>query len=142
MDLAEEEEAAMAAVITEVATAAAAAAITEVATAAAATAAAITEVATAAVAMAAVITAAATAAVAITAAITEVATAAAMAAVILNLILPLTINLLERKVGRIEVTETLLKTLNMKAVGAGEEGEFLMIAMVQIRKISNPFLLN
>ena len=36
--------------------------------------------------------------------------------------------------------ETLLKTLNMKVAGAGEKGEFQMTAMLQVKKISTPFL--
>ena len=60
--------------------------------------------------------------------------------VILNLIALILINLLEQKVGKIEVMEILLKTLNMKMVGAGEKGECPMRAMLQTRQISNPFL--
>jgi hypothetical protein len=66
--------------------------------------------------------------------------AATVAATILTLILLTPINLLEQKVGKIEVMETLLKTLNMKVVGAGEKGEFPMRAMLQVKKISIPFL--
>ena len=61
-------------------------------------------------------------------------------AVILNLIVLTLINLLEQKVGKIEVMEILLKTLNMKMVGAGEKGECPMRIMLQMRQISNPFL--
>jgi len=50
------------------------------------------------------------------------------------------IYLLEQKVGKIEVMEILLKTLNMKMVGAGEKGECPMRAMLQTRQIRNPFL--
>jgi hypothetical protein len=74
------------------------------------------------------------------AAATVVATAAATVAVILDLIALTLINLLEQKVGKTEVLEILLKTLNMKIVGAGEKGEFLMRTMLQARVISNPFL--
>jgi len=62
-----------------------------------------------------------------------------MAAVITNLIVLTLTNLLEQKVGKIEVMETLLKTLNMKAVGVGEKGEYLMKAALQTRQINNPF---
>ena len=65
---------------------------------------------------------------------------AATAVAILNLIALTLINLLEQKVGKIEVMEILLKTLNMKVVGAEEKGEFPMRAMLQTRQISNPFL--
>ena len=41
------------------------------------------------------------------------------------------INLLEQKVGKTEVMEILLITLNMKLVGAGEKGECPMTAMLQ-----------
>ena len=50
------------------------------------------------------------------------------------------INPLEQKVGKTEAMGTLLKILNMKVVGAGEKGEFLMRTILQVRKISNPFL--
>ena len=50
------------------------------------------------------------------AAITVVAIEVATVVVILNLILLTPINLPEQKVGKIEVMETLLKTLNMKVV--------------------------
>ena len=41
--------------------------------------------------------------------------------------IPLTlIDLLARMVGKTEVMETLLKTLNMKVVEVGEKGEYLM----------------
>ena len=92
-----------------------------------------------AVAMAVVIIMAATAVVAVV--IIMAATAVATTVVILNLIPTTPINLLEQMVGKIEVMETLLKTLNMKVVGVGEKGEFRMIVILQSRKISNPFLL-
>ena len=60
--------------------------------------------------------------------------------VILNLIVPTLINLLEQKVGKTEVMEILLKTLNMKVVGAEEKGECLTRAILQTRQIRNPFL--
>jgi len=66
--------------------------------------------------------------------------AAATAVVIPNLILLTLINLLEQKVGKTEVMEILLKTLNMKMEGAGEKGEFPMRAIPQMRKINNPSL--
>ena len=81
----------------------------------------------------------------IVAAMEVVITAAVMVAamevvVILNQI-PLTpINLPEQKGGKTEVIQTLLKTMNMKVAGAGEKGEFPMKAMLQAKKISNPFL--
>ena len=43
-------------------------------------------------------------------------------------------------VGKIEVMEILLKTLNMKVVGAEEKGGRLMRAIPQTRQIRNPFL--
>jgi hypothetical protein len=72
--------------------------------------------------------------------ITVVAMAVATQEGILNLIILTLINLLEQKVGKIEVMEILLKTLNMKMVGAGEKGGFPMRVMLQMRQISNPFL--
>ena len=60
--------------------------------------------------------------------------------VIPNLVVLILINLLVLKAGKIEVMEILLKTLNMKAVGAGEKGEFPIRAMLQMKQISNPFL--
>jgi len=57
-----------------------------------------------------------------------------------NLILPIQINPPEQKVGKIEVMETLLITLNMKIVGVEEKGECPMRAILQTRQISNPFL--
>ena len=59
-----------------------------------------------------------------------------MAGVIMNLK-----NLPEQRDGKIEVMGTLLKTLNMKVVEAGEEEEFQMRVTYQMRRISNPFLL-
>jgi hypothetical protein len=61
-------------------------------------------------------------------------------AVIPNLIALTIINLLEQKVGKIEVMEILLKILNMKVVGVGEKGECPMRVMLQMRQIRNPFL--
>jgi len=63
-----------------------------------------------------------------------------MVAAIMDLIALALIKLLEQKVGKTEVMEILLKILNMKVVGAGEKGEFLMIVMIQTRQIRNPFL--
>ena len=71
---------------------------------------------------------------------TVVAMAVATVVATLNLILLTPINLLVQKVGKIEVMETLLKTLNMKVVEVEEEGEFPMKVIHQTRKISNPFL--
>ena len=65
---------------------------------------------------------------------------AAATVVIMDLIALTLISLLEQKVGKIEVMEILLKTLNMKMVGAGEKEECPMRAMLQMRQISNPFL--
>ena len=65
---------------------------------------------------------------------------AATAVVILGLIALTLIKLLEQKVGKTEVMEILLKTLNMKMVGVGEKGEYLMRVMLQKRQISTPFL--
>jgi hypothetical protein len=64
----------------------------------------------------------------------------AMAAAILDLIALTQINLLVQMVGKIEVMEILLKTLNMKVVEAEEKGEFLMKIISQMTTISNPFL--
>jgi hypothetical protein len=65
---------------------------------------------------------------------------ATVAVVILLLIALILINLLEQKVGKTEVMEMLLTTLNMKMVGAEEKGECPMRAILQTRQISNPFL--
>ena len=85
----------------------------------------------------AVMMAAATAA---TVAVIMAAATAATAAAIMDLIALTLINLLEQKVGKTEVMEILLITLNMKMVGAEEKGECPMRAMLQTRQISNPFL--
>ena len=78
---------------------------------------------------------------AMAAVITVVARGAeAIVVAILHLIILTPINLPEQKVGKTEVMVTLLKTLNMKVGGAGEKGEFLMIVMYLMKKISNPFL--
>jgi len=50
------------------------------------------------------------------------------------------INLLEQKVGKTEVMEILLITLNMKMVGSEEKGESPTRVTLQTRQISNPFL--
>jgi hypothetical protein len=71
---------------------------------------------------------------------TAVATMAAVTVVIPNLIVLILINLLEQKVGKIEVMVILLKTLNMKVVGAGEKEECPMTGMLQTIQIRNPFL--
>ena len=127
MDLVEEEEAATVVAITITAAAVTAAAATEAAA---------TEAAVMVVAI--TITAAAVTAAAVTEeAVTE---EAATAAVILDLIALTQINPLEQKVGKTEVMEILLKTLNMKMVGAGEKGECLTRVMLQVRQISNPSL--
>ena len=83
--------------------------------------------------------------VATAAAIIVVATAAAvivvaMAVATMDLVALTLINPLEQKVGKTEVMEIQLKTLNMKMAEAGEKGECQMRAMLQTRKISNPFL--
>ena len=79
--------------------------------------------------------------VAATVAVTMVAMeVAATVVVTMDLIVLTLINLLEQKVGKTEVMEILLITLNMKAVGAEEKGEYPVIAMLQMRQISNPFL--
>jgi hypothetical protein len=70
-------------------------------------------------------------------AVTEVV---ATAAVVMDLMARTPINLLEQKVGKTEVMEMLLTTLNMKMVGAEEKGECPMRAILQTRQISNPFL--
>ena len=65
---------------------------------------------------------------------------AATAVVIIDLISLTPINLLEQKVRKTEVMEILLTTLNMKMVGAEENGECPMRAILQTRQINNPFL--
>ncbi len=87
-------------------------------------------------------TAVAATAVAIMVAATAVAATvvAATAVAIMDLIALTLINLLEQKVGKTEVMEILLITLNMKMVEAEEKGECQMGAMLQARQISNPFL--
>ena len=60
---------------------------------------------------------------------------------ILNLILLIQTNPPEQKVGKIEVMETLQKTLNMRVEEVEEKGVFLMRVTPQMREISNPFLL-
>ena len=62
------------------------------------------------------------------------------AAATMDLIALALINLLEHKVGKIEVMEILLITLNMKMVEAEEKGECPMRVILQTRQISNPFL--
>jgi len=59
----------------------------------------------------------------------------AVAAIALTLI-----NLLEQKVGKTEVMEIPLTTLNTKMVGAEERGGCPMRVMLQTRQINNPFL--
>ncbi len=66
--------------------------------------------------------------------------AVVIAVVILNLIAHILINPQAQQVGKIEVMEILLKTLNMKQVEAGERGECPVRAMLQTRLIKNPFL--
>ena len=63
-----------------------------------------------------------------------------MVGMLMDLITLTLINLLEQKVGKTEVMEILLITLNMKMVEAEEKGECPMRAMLQTRQISNPFL--
>ena len=59
---------------------------------------------------------------------------------ILKLTLLIRINLQAQKVGKIEVMETLLKTLNLKVVEAEEKEESQMRVMFQMKRINNPFL--
>jgi hypothetical protein len=71
--------------------------------------------------------------------------AAAMAAatvvvVIMNLAIRIQINLLVLKAGKIEVMETLLKTLNLKVEEAGGKEEFHMMVIYQVMRTNNPFL--
>ena len=103
----------------------------------AATAVLITAAATAAVAREVVITAAMAAVV--TVAVTAVIMAA-VTAVIPNLIVLTIINLLVQKVGKIEVMEILLKTLNMKVVEVEEKEAFQLKVTYQTKTISSPFL--
>ena len=65
---------------------------------------------------------------------------AATVVVVLYLTVLTLINLLEQKVGKTEVMEMLLTTLNMKMVGAEEKGECPIRTTLQTRQISNPFL--
>ena len=91
-------------------------------------------------ATAAVIVVEATVAVIVVEATVVVIVVEATVVVILNLIAFTLINLLGQKVGKTEVMEILLKTLNMKVGGAGEKGECLMRVMLQTRRIKNPSL--
>ena len=76
-----------------------------------------------------------------TAAIQVVTVAIAVAtAAILSLIVPIPINPQVQKVGKIEVMGTLLRILNMKVAEVEEKGESQMEVMLQMMKISNPFL--
>ena len=74
----------------------------------------------------------------------EVITAAMVVAMVVvliqSLMLLIPINPLAQKVGKTEAMEILLKTLNMKAVGAGEKGESPIEVLLQTRQIRNPFL--
>ena len=65
---------------------------------------------------------------------------AATAEVIMDLIALTLINPLEQKVGKTEVMEILLITLNTKMVEVEEKEECPMRVMLQTRQISNPFL--
>ena len=73
--------------------------------------------------------------------VVTVAILVVMAAVILNLTVLTPINPQVQKAGKIEVMGTLLRILNMKVAEVGEKGEFQMEVMLQMMKISNPFLL-
>ena len=119
MDLVEEEEVVIMAAMEAVATAVATAVVI---------------MAAMAEAMAVVIIVAATAE-----AMVVVIIVAATAVAILNLMVLILINLLEQKVGKTEVMGILLKTLNMKVVGAEEKGECPVRAMLQLIQIRNPF---
>ena len=70
---------------------------------------------------------------------TVVATMAATVVAILNLMLLLVINLLEQMVGKIEVMEILLKTLNLKVEEVGEKEEFPEMVIPQTINISSLF---
>ena len=72
--------------------------------------------------------------------ITAVMAEATAAVTILNLIVLTQINPQVQKVGKIEVMGTLLRILNMKVAEVGERGESQMEVMLQMMKISNPFL--
>ena len=72
--------------------------------------------------------------------VADIAAAVTVVADILVLIILTLIDLLDQKVGKTEVMQIPLKTLNMKMEGAGEKGEYLMRVMYQTRQISNPFL--
>ena len=72
--------------------------------------------------------------------IAAVTAAEVMVEEILNLTLLIQTNLQEHKVGKIEVMETLLKTLNMRVVEAEEKEEFQMKLIYRMMRISNPFL--
>ena len=92
-------------------------------------------------AMAAAVTAAEITVVAMAAAVTAAEiTVAATAAQTLNLIILTLINLPEPMDGKIEVMETLLKTLNMKVEEVGGKEAFQIRVMYLIKIINNPFL--
>jgi hypothetical protein len=120
VDLVEEEEVAMVVVIAVAAMVAVIAVATEVV-----------------IAVAAMVVVIAVATEVLIAVATEVVIAVAAMVVVTVLTL---INLLEQKVGKTEVMEILLITLNMKVVGAEEKGGCPMRAILQTRQISNPFL--
>ena len=67
-------------------------------------------------------------------------TAAATAVAILDLVALSLINPLVQKVGKIEVMEILLKTLNMKMVGVGEK-EDLHLLKWQMKRLSQKLLM-
>jgi hypothetical protein len=100
------------------------------------------EAAAAVEAVTAVAVMAAVTAVAVMAAVTAVAVMAAVTAVaviILNLLLLTSINLLEQKVGKIEVMEILPKILTLKMAEV-EEKEVLQAILKYLKKgIKNPF---
>jgi hypothetical protein len=73
--------------------------------------------------------------------IVEAIMVAAMVAVdILNLILLIRTNRQEQMVGKIEVMEILLKTLNMKVVEVEEREAFQTRIMYKVRRVNIPFL--
>ena len=72
--------------------------------------------------------------------VTMEVTMAAMVDILNQTLLLIRINPPDLKAGKIEVMETLLKTLNMKVAEAGEKGDFRMRTMSQMIKISNPSL--
>ena len=93
-----------------------------------------------AVAIAAAMVVAAMVVVVVITAAMVVATVAVAIAAAMVVATPNLTKLLVQKVGKIEVMETLQKTLNMKVGEVGEKEEFPMRIKYQTRRTNNPFL--